>query len=119
MSDNKPALPMVLGSGPLADEMRAMIAADPDRYRPSTWSTKPVGTCPCCNQKAFRCRTRFTNFEDGFSTHADVVHPSFNPETQEPDPRGTVAGCCCVPGQWGPKHREGLKPKRTRKGSKR
>lgn len=107
MSDPKPpALPMILGRGPLADEMRAMMAADPDRYRPTTWSLEPVGHCPCCDEDVYRATTRHTGWRQGFSTHSDVLHPSFNAKTKEPDPEGTIAGCCCKPGAWGPVHAE-------------
>lgn len=34
---SKPKGWVVLGQGPLADAVRAQIAADPDRYLPETW----------------------------------------------------------------------------------
>ncbi len=97
--DLRPGLPMILGTGWMADEMRATMAKDPDRYRPTTWGMTPVGTCTCCK----------------FSTHDDVIHPSFNAKTREPDSEGTIAGCCCKEGAWGPKHYEDEKPKAKRK----
>jgi len=112
----KPALPRVLGSGPLADSMRATIAADPDRYRPETWGMDPVNTCPCCDQEIFRCTTRHTGWRSGFASLANVVHPSYNAETREPDPDGILFSCCCVAPNWGPAHNaqngdcEGLGP---------
>ena len=99
---SKPALPVVVGSGWLADAMRRTIEADPDRYRPQTWSTTPVGECPCCGQDVYRAETRETGFEPGFMSHAGKLHPTIN----------GVAGCCCVPGAWGPKHSKRKKPKR-------
>lgn len=114
MSADKPMVPVVLGSGPLADEMRAMIAADPDSYRPTTWSMSPVGKCPCCSEKVYRCTTRHTGWKPGFATHADAVHPSFN-DQGKPDPNGGRVGCCCKEGAWGPKHAEQAKPKRKPK----
>lgn len=94
---------VVLGSGPLADEMRATIARDPDRYRPETWSMKPAGHCPCCDEDVFRCTTRHTGWVEGFATHSNKVHPSVDPTTREPDPNG-VPTCCCVPPDFGPAH---------------
>ena len=104
----KPALPRILGSGPLADTMRAQVAADPDRFRPETWSIEPDGVCPCCGEEVFRCTTRHTGWAEGFATHANVVHPRMNPETGEfakPDEHA-VSGCCCKAPNWGPKHDE-------------
>lgn len=98
----------MLGGGRLAEQMREMIAADPDRYRPETWSMDPVGGCPCCGQDVYRCTTRHTEWREGFASHHNVVHPSFNAGTHEPDPGGTVVGCCCVAPNWGPMHRDDL-----------
>lgn len=114
--DDKPALPFVLGSGALADEMRRMIEADPDRYRAETWSMDPVGKCPCCGQKVYSAKTRHTAFLRGFLTMAEppVIHPSFDLEGKR-DPDGPLAGCCCKDGEWGPKHSEPKKPPRGRK----
>lgn len=110
---DKPNLPMILGTGPLADAMRAQIAADPDRYRPTSWSMTSVGCCPCCKKNVYRATTRHTGWKPGYSTHDDVIHPSFNAKTKEPDPEGALVGCCCKPEKWGPQHCE--KPKRKRK----
>ncbi len=96
----------VLGSGPLAEGVRAKIAADPDAYRPTSWSMKPVGHCPCCDKDVFHATTRHTGWVEGFSTHDHVVHPSVNAEGY-PDPAGTLPGCCCKPGAWGPLHDDG------------
>ena len=101
-----PAGLTVIGSGPLADSVRAEIDRDPDRYRPETWSIDPVGHCPCCDQDVFRCTTRHTGWEEGFSTHSNVVHPRCDANTALPSPTGTVAGCCCKAPNWGPKHKD-------------
>jgi hypothetical protein len=101
---NKPALPVILGSGPVADSMRATVAADPDRFRPETWSINPVNRCPCCKQLVYRCTTRHTNWISGFATHANVVHITYNSETEQPDPSGDIFSCCCVAPNWGPEH---------------
>lgn len=83
----------------MADAVRAEIERDPERYRPETWSTEPIGHCPCCDQDVYRCTTRHTGWTEGFATHANVVHPRLTA-------RGKLfAGCCCKPGQWGPKHK--------------
>jgi len=117
-------LPIVLGSGPLADAMRRQIEADPDAYRPETWSMSPAGICPCCEAKVFRCTTRHTGWEPGFATLNHRIHPAFNAETKQPDPAGTIVGCCCVAPNWGPKHsdpkaleKEARRLKRRRKKS--
>lgn len=110
----KPDLPIVLGSGPLADSMRAMIAEDPDRYRPETWSMTGH-KCPCCGQKVFRCTTRHTDWHPGFATLDNAVHPSFDAQTKQPALGGTLAGCCCVAPNWGPKHQPKKKAKRRKK----
>lgn len=92
----KPPLPMVLGSGPLADAMRAQIAADPDRYRAMTSSIHPIGHCPCCGKDVFRVKSRATNFEEGFATGLDddaIIHPRLNADGF-PDPKGEYAGGC-------------------------
>jgi hypothetical protein len=105
----------VLGVGPLADEMRAMIAADPDRYRPEMWTMSPVGECPCCGQDVYRCTTRHTGWAPGFATQSNRVHPSFNPKTKQPEPGGPLVGCCCVPPNWSPKHREQEPPPKAKR----
>lgn len=105
----------VLGSGPMADSMRAELERDPDRYAPETWSINPVGHCPCCDEDVFACTTRHTGWNEGFATHANVVHPRCDARTGLPDPNGTVAGCCCVGPNWGPKHEEPAKPKKPSK----
>lgn len=105
----------ILGSGPMADSMRAQVAADPDRFRPETWSMDPVGECPCCGRHIHRATTRETGFVEGFMSHAKVVHPRMNPETGEPDPNGTVPGCCCSGDNWGPKHDEPAPKAKPRK----
>lgn len=131
MNESKPPPPVsvgvvkprgwtVLGTGPLADATRALIEKDPDRYLPETWSIDPAGYCPCCDNDVFRCTTRHTGWRPGFATHANVVHPSFNAKTHEPDPDGTIAGCCCAAPNWGPKHKEPtderpMKPRRRKR----
>lgn len=96
---------MVLGSGPLADAMRAEIERDPDKYKPETWSIDPVGHCPCCDQDVFRCTTRHTKWVEGFATHGNVVHPCLSSSGEPmPSAAGAFAGCCCVAPNWGPKH---------------
>ena len=93
----KPGVPMVLGSGPLTDEMRRMIEADPDRYRPVTMSRRPVGVCPCCGAEVFSVTSRLTDWEQGYATgpgEDDLLHPIIDGRT----------GCCCFDGAWGPKH---------------
>lgn len=114
-SPKKPALPMVLGTGPLADAMRAQIEADLDRYRPTTWSMKPVGTCPCCSKSVYKATTRYTSWKPGYSTMDNVIHPTFRFKDKEPDPDGGLVGCCCKPGEWGPKHSKLPKAKRNQK----
>lgn len=94
----------VLGSGPMADAVRAELERDPDAYAPQTWSIKPVGICPCCDEEVFSCKTKHTNWEEGFATHSNVVHPRCDAKTSLPDPNGTAAGCCCKAPNWGPKH---------------
>lgn len=93
----------VIGSGPLADEVRAEIARDPEAYLPETWSMKPVGRCPCCNERVYRCTTRHTGWQPGFATHSGKVHPAVD-ASGNPTPAGAIAGCCCVAPNWGPKH---------------
>lgn len=105
----------VFGTGPLADAVRAEIARDPDRYRPETWSTMPSGNCPCCDSDVFRCTTRHTGWTEGFATHDNVVHPRMDPATCQPSQTGTVAGCCCVAPNWGPKHEAPRKPSLRRR----
>lgn len=93
---SKPALPMVLGTGPLADAARRMIAEDPDRYRPQSISMDPVGHCPCCDRDVYRVRSRVTAFEEGFATGLEddaIVHPRLNDDGM-PDPQGEFAGGC-------------------------
>lgn len=89
----KPATPIVLGSGQLAESVRAQIVADPDRYRPATYSIDPIGVCPCCEREVFRARSRYTNFENGFVTflaEGEVLH-------QQPGKDGVLeARCCCA-----------------------
>lgn len=102
----KPALPVVLGSGPLADSMRRMMAEDPDRYRPVTISMNYAFKCPCCKRKVYRVTSRWTNWEEGFSTgteESDLIHPRLN-DQRRPDPNGEHAGCCCKAPNWGPLH---------------
>lgn len=84
---SKPNLPIILGHGPLADEMRRMVEADPDRYRPTTYSMKPVAWCDCCKRRIHRVKNRYTNWEEGFAPMEadDAVHPILSPEV----------GCCC------------------------
>lgn len=109
----------ILGSGPMADEMRAMLEADPDRFRPETWSINPVGACPCCGEEVFRCTTHHTNWEEGFATHSGKVHPRADLKTGEIDPKGTTAACCCVPPNWGPAHSQKSRPRKPRRGKPR
>lgn len=111
----KPATPVVLGSGPLADAMRAEIERDPDRYRPMTCSIDPVGVCPCCEKDVFSVSSRLTDFERGFATGIGddaVLH-------QQVVDGEMVGTCCCVAPNFGPKHAEkepdGLAPKRRRR----
>lgn len=113
MTGERPKGWTVLGSGAMADAMRAELERDPDRYAPETWSMEPVGHCPCCGEDVCRCTTRYTGWSEGFATHANVVHPRCNAETALPDPSGTAAGCCCVAPNWGPAHRQ--PPKRRSK----
>lgn len=92
----KPALPTVLGSGPLADAVRAQIASDPDRYRPMSISMRPVGHCPACGLDVYKVSSRLTNFEEAFATSTSddaILHPRCNDEGFE-DPKGTFAGGC-------------------------
>lgn len=96
----------VLGSGSMADAMRAEIARDPDRYAPETWSIDPVGHCPCCAKDVYRCTTRYTGWTKGFATMGNVIHPKIDAKTCLPDPNGTAPGCCCVPPNFGPKHKK-------------
>lgn len=102
----------VLGTGPLADAMRAEIARDPDAYRPETWSIEQFAHCPCCDEDIFRCTTRHTGWVEGFATHSNKVHPRVDPKTGLADPNGTVATCCCVPPNFGPAHTQKSRPKR-------
>ncbi len=102
----------VLGSGPLADAVRAEIERDPDRYAPETWGMSAVGVCPCCGDDVFRCTTRHTAWKEGFASHRNVLHPRCDTETGLPDPNGTEVGCCCVPPNWGPKHEEAKRAQR-------
>lgn len=107
----------VIGSGRMADEIRAELARDPDKYRPETWSMKPEGHCPCCDQDVFRCTTRHTKFVEGFATHGNVVHPRCG-DDGHPSDAGAHAGCCCVAPNFGPKHAESAPPvvrKRSRR----
>lgn len=96
----------------MADAMRAEMAKDPDRYRPVSYSMKPVGHCPCCKQNVHRTTSRHTNWEPGFATLGEppIVHPAYDDATGAPDPKGNVAGCCCVAPNFGPAHAK--KPKR-------
>jgi len=112
MSGKRPQGWRVLGSGPLADEMRAMLAADPDKYAPETWSIHPHAKCPCCSQLVYRCTTRHTAWREGFATHSNVVHTSYSSETKQPDLNGDMFACCCVPPHWGPKHNSQQKKRR-------
>jgi hypothetical protein len=89
----------------MSDAVRAELERDPDRYAPETWSLNPVGHCPCCDKDVYRCTTRHTGWNEGFATHANVVHPRCNVKGF-PDPNGTEPGCCCVAPNWGPKHRK-------------
>lgn len=109
----------VLGSGPMADAVRAEIARDPDRYAPETWGMEPIGHCPCCDQDVYRCTTRHTGWTEGFATHANVIHPRCDAITCLPDPSGTAPGCCCMAPNWGPKHGKPLKKKAKPKPKKR
>lgn len=104
MNGIRPAGPIVLGSGPLADSVRARLEADPDRYTPETWSIDPVGHCPCCDEDVFSCTTRHTGWSEGFATHTNLVHPRCNAQTAKPDLNGTLPGCCCVAPNFGPMH---------------
>lgn len=100
----KPATPIILGSGPLADAMRAQVDADPDRYRPMTCSMHPVGVCPCCEQEVYSVRSRITAFEPGYATGISddaVLHQQPTGVGGTLEPR-----CCCVAPNFGPKHRE-------------
>ena len=93
---SKPAPPLVIGSGPIADAMRAAIAADPDRYRPMSISIDPVGHCPCCGLDVYRVSSRATGFEEGFATGTEddaIVHPRCN-ALGLPDPEGEYPGGC-------------------------
>lgn len=121
MSSHKPTVPMILGSGALADAMRRMVDSDPDRYRPVTISTRPVGRCPCCGEDIYRITSRHTNWVEAFAPasfassnperpQAGSVHPRFS-KARQPDPHGPIAGCCCVAPDWGPKHKEETKKK--------
>lgn len=102
---SKPALPVILGRGSLADAMRAEIARDPDRYRAVTIGVVPVGVCPCCDQEVYSVTSRVTGWVPGYATGASetaVAHPVVE---------GGAVGCCCVAPNWGPKHasqREGV-----------
>lgn len=116
MNGERPRGWTVLGSGAMADSMRAEIERDPDRYAPETWSIEPKGICPCCDEEVFRCKTRHTGWSEGFATHAHVVHPRCDATTSLPDPNGTEVGCCCVAPNWGPKHKAALKKSRSRAG---
>lgn len=101
-----PSLPVVLGSGPLADEARRLIAQDPDRYRPRTTSIDPVGHCRCCKHDVFRVRSPLTGFAEAFATSMGddaILHARLNDDGKL-DRAGTRAGCCCVPPNWGPEH---------------
>ena len=119
MSGERPKGWTVLGSGPMADAMRAEIASDPDKYAPETWGLRPVGHCPCCDEDVFRCTTRHTGWVEGFATHFNVVHPRCNAETAEPDPNGAVPGCCCTAPNWGPLHKEGAVPPKKQRAKRR
>lgn len=114
---------VVLGSGPLADAMRALtsiavalgdVVANARRFRPETWSIKPHAVCPCCGEEIFRCTTRHTGWVEGFATHSNKVHPTVDPKTREPAPDG-VPTCCCVAPNWGPKHTQKSRPTRARR----
>lgn len=108
----------MLGSGPMADAVRAEIERDPDAYAPETWSIDPDGKCPCCGELVYRCTTRHTKWEEGFATHKNVVHPAMDPDTGKFADENTVrsvSGCCCVAPNWGPKHDEqNEKPKKKK-----
>lgn len=94
----------VLGSGPLADGIRAELERDPERYRPETWSIKPVGHCPCCDDDVYRCTTQHTGWTEGFATLSSKVHPRLDAKTGLEDPDGTSVGCCCVPPNFSAAH---------------
>ena len=64
---SKPALPMIFGSGPMADAVREQMAKDPDRYRPVTIGMHQVGVCPWCMGRVVSYSGRENNFEDGFA----------------------------------------------------
>ncbi len=99
---NKPALPIVLGRGRMADEVRAKIAAEPDRYRTETWGLTALGRCPCCEKDVYPATTRFTGWVPGAQTHAGTVHLTVDGAP----PRVGNVRCCCVAPNWGPKHQE-------------
>lgn len=114
----KPQGWVVLGQGALADEVRATIAADPDRFRPETWSINPVGHCPCCDADVYRCTTRHTGWMEGFATHANVVHPQFNAKGER-DPKGGIAGCCCEAPNWSKEHDKQRRPAKKKRRARR
>ncbi len=94
---SRPALPVILGRGPIADAMRAQVARDPDRYLPVTISIVPSGVCPCCEQDVYCVTSKVTAWEPGYATGIEtdaILHPLVE---------GGV-GCCCIAPNWGPKH---------------
>ncbi len=108
----KPALPIVLGTGPFADAVRAEIDRDPDCYRPMTCSINPVGQCPCCDRAIYQVKSKLTDFEYGYAPGIEddtVLH-------QQPGLDGTPeARCCYIAPNWSPKHKAKPKPKRKAK----
>lgn len=82
---------IVIGSGWLADACRRQIAADPDRYRARSSSIKPIGKCPCCEQKVYRVTSKPTNWQPGYATGTEddaALHQGF-------DDAGALQPTCC------------------------
>lgn len=118
MNGQRPKGWTVLGSGAMADSVRAELARDPDRYAPEQWRIDPDGQCPCCGELVYGCTTRHTGWRPGFATHSNVVHPSMDPETgrfADENTARAVSGCCCVAPNWGPKHSEDAEAKPPKK----
>lgn len=91
------------GQGGLSDAIRAELERDPDKYAPETWSIDPTGVCPCCGDEVFRATTRYTNWDEGFLSHAKKIHHKVN-DDGEIDPNGQRVGCCCVAPNFAPTH---------------
>jgi hypothetical protein len=96
----KSAVPMIFGAGPMADAMRAAIAADPDRYRPRSITMRAVAWCPCCERDVYGVTSKATGWMPRYATGIEddaIVHGG--------DERSGPLCCCVAPG-WSGAHIE-------------